>query len=214
MADMFDNTMYSVEHVIVSGGQTAILRRYMRTGVITGPGPLAEQDVANALADQYGPLYQPLLWNSAEYRGVLLTRQSGALPMTIPTIGQPTAAISGTGGTTAMSKQTAGLIALKTANQGRKNRGRQYVPFPATAANTGAGVPTLLYLADLVALGVEMRTIRVYSNPALTETVELIPIIWKKGSITWSVIIDMAAKRAWATQRKRGDFGRLNASPI
>lgn len=214
MALMFNDTMYAVEHIIVSGGQTAILRRYMRSGVITGPGPLEEQDIANALADQYAPLYKPLIWNSAEYRGVLLTRQSGALPLTIATIGTPTAIGTGTGGSTAMSKQTAGVISLKTDNQGKKNRGRQYVPFPASTANTGTGVPTLLYLADLVALGVELRTARVYSNPALTETVTLTPVIWKKGQVAYSVITSMTARRAWGTQRKRGDFGRLNASPI
>jgi len=214
MALMFDNTMYSVEHIITSGGQTAVLRRYMRSGVITGPGPLEEQDVANAIADQFSPLYKPLIWNSAEYRGVLLTRQSGVLPLTIATIGLPTAPGTGTGGTTAMSKQTAGLISLKSDSQGKKNRGRQFVPFPSTTMNTGTGVPTLLYLADLVALGVELRTARVYSNPALTETVTMTPVIWKKGQVAYAVITSMTAKRSWATQRKRGDFGRLNASPI
>lgn len=214
MSNMFDNTMYSIEHIIVSGGQTAVLRRYVRSGVVTGPGPLADQDVANAIADQYAPLYQPLIWNSAEYRGVLFTRASGALPMTIPTIGVPTAAAPGTGGTTAMSKQTAGLISLKTESQGKKHRGRQYVPFPSASANTGTGIPTLLYLADLTSLGVELRTARVYSNPALTETVTLAPVIWKKGALTWSIVTSMVVKRGWATQRKRGDFGRLNASPI
>lgn len=214
MPDLFLNTMYSMEHIMVSGGQTAVLRRYYRCILLTGPDAMTEQDLASAAADLYAPLYAPLMWNSAEYRGVLVTRASGALPMTIPTVGTPTAVTNGTAGTTALPKQTAGLISLRTANQGKKNRGRQYVPFPATASDTGAGVPTLLYLTDLVALGVELRTTRVYGNVGLTATATMAPVIWKKGAVPFSVIDSMVARRAWATQRKRGDYGRLNSSPI
>jgi hypothetical protein len=120
----------------------------------------------------------------------------------------------GTGGSTALPKQTAGLITLRSSVVGKKNRGRQYVPFPATASDQGAGVPTLLYLADLIPLGAALRNVTVVGDAGPANTADFSPIIWKKGSPTHAFITSMVVRRAWATQRKRGDYGRLNASPI
>lgn len=192
--------------------QCAVLRRYWRCNFATAGTAHDTLAVAVRFDNLFAPLYKLLLNNNAQYRGSTFERVSGALPFPIAARTIANAGI-GTAGAIAMAKQTAGLIGLYTAFIGKKNRGRQFVPFPSTTSDAGNGLPTAAYGIDLANLALQLRT-----NISLTvgaDTVQFDPVIWNKLTPGSNLIVVTGTPRTtWATQRRRGDFGRANQSPI
>ena len=123
----------------------------------------------------------------------------------------------GTGGATSLPKQTCGLASIKTALAGRRYRGRMYLPFPSVTMDTGDGVPTAGYQVNVVNAVTVMLSVNNITvggrtanwNTVLVHKAGKTPIPASPTPITTFVI-----DGGWATQRKRGYFGRINESPI
>lgn len=114
-----------------------------------------------------------------------------------------------------LPKQVSGLIAFKTDYAGPKEQGRMYVPFPSEGANTVLGKPTAAYQLLLGTLAQEW--IGRDTIVGASGTAEMWPIIWHKeevGQPNYSEITNVIARPYWATQMRRGDYGRTNLSPI
>lgn len=119
---------------------------------------------------------------------------------------------AGTAGATACPRQTAGLITTYTPYAGAAGRGRIYVPFPSVSDDTGSGSPTAGYITKLNAAATWL-----YSSTTvvgLSGTADMYPALWRPPSGFWVAITSWLSRDKWATQKRRGDYGRPNQSPI
>lgn len=202
-----------------AGDQAAVNTIYYAVQTTSG-GVTTDQNVADQLDAWFGPVYKPLLANTAEYRGVQVQIVKTPLRAMVQAFAQ---AGVGTGGADGMPRQVASLIKFLTPNAGRQYRGRIYVPFPATAAGDGDGLPSAAYLVNLAQLSALMASIASIDNSLTAPTgfinvAQVIVHSVPKGGVppppVPSVIINWQIAEVWATQRRRGSFGRPNVSPI
>lgn len=188
---------------------------------VTGVALLGQTQaqVAAGLDAAIAALYKAVLSNQVMYRGVTIQK---VWPR--PVVAQEGAngnAGAGTGGVGTLPSQVAPLIKNVTAKAGRAFRGRLYTCFPPQPFSDVNGNLTNAGFAALGALGgaiFAQRTIGGGGN-----TITIAPTIWhRKGYGTPPVAIgadDLMtgsfASPLFATQRKRGNYGRTNpSSPI
>lgn len=106
--------------------------------------------------------------------------------------------------------QVSGIVTFQTAMAGRAYRGRFYMPFPPNTASDSIslGEPSAAYLTDLSAL---MDAIAVpLTSGTLPDQASLVPIVYHTSLNTFDDIISHRVNAKWATQRRRGDYGRPN----
>lgn len=115
----------------------------------------------------------------------------------------------GTGGTQPLPRQVAGLIRFKADVVGRRKGGRIYVPFPDETHSDPNGIPTGAYVTALEAIANVWRTALTFGDAGV-----LTPVIYQrpKGVVPYSTrgIVTATVPMAFATQRRRGSFGRTN----
>jgi len=149
---------------------------------------------------------------SASYSGVGLKRISPGVPSVeaVSTTGSGV----GTWAGDAYAKQVAGIITKRTVKSGRKYRGRLYLPFVSEAAAHTDTTPTAAYLtaADAYAL---VTVAPITLVPAGVTGVFLTPLL-KHAAVgtTADTITNYVVRDKWATQRRRGDYGRPNTQPF
>jgi hypothetical protein len=126
----------------------------------------------------------------------------------------------GTGGANALPLAVCGLGHLRSGGIGRSGRGRAYLPFPSTAFATPAtSEPTAAYITAATTLLENLATIEEFGSGGNVADVDL--IVFNRNAAfaggnpgpavtTWNV------SPLWATQHRRGDFGRTNntANPL
>lgn len=149
--------------------------------------------------------YPPCLSATARYEGVELRR---LLPTKSRPVNSSTPGAGG-GGTPLMPRQVCGIWTKQSAGVGPGKRGRVYVPFPSTIDTNGtADVPNSAYLGNLATLATDWTGVDVLDDLAgNTITVEF-GIFSKAGVFT--ACDDFRVNAKWATQRRRGDYGRTN----
>lgn len=206
------NAVYRTITYIQDNAQVAVLTRdYLAYAVPLPPLPNMGDFAANFCAIM-APLYKALIHNGANFKGCTVHRLSGPGPFEISeqsTVG----AGPGTAGTIALPKQVSGLVSFNAAFRGRSFRGRQYVPFPSAADDIGDGIPTTAYILKLLALGAALKA-PISATGGGGGSIDMYPVLWHRVAMTSTFIVGTHASSAWATQRKRGDFGRTNTSPI
>lgn len=186
----------------------------------TSPTPPTDQDVADQVDGFYSAVYRPAMPATASYRGVEVQILNTVWPYKALYVGatQNAAAGDGTASGAPLPGQVSGLISYQTARPGQGFRGRSYIGFPAIVHDTGAGNPTPAYRVLLNAIGnITAAGIAVVTLGGNTAT--LVRVILhgkdKTGFIPTPTPVDGFATSAnWATQRRRGDFGRQNVSPV
>jgi hypothetical protein len=155
-----------------------------------------------------------LINNNATYQGMtmqVITPPIGLLEKNNLSTG------FGTGGSTAAATQTSGLIDWGTGLGGRKYRGRTYFPFPSVQEDGSLGFPNPGYLVGLDAVRTEYIGHTAFSLAGGAQTI--IPVIRHRKDKTGVIspptqILTGVSVDAWATQKKRGFFGRPNVSPF
>jgi len=122
---------------------------------------------------------------------------------------------TGSGGTVALPKQTSGLIRFRSNLAGKRGIGHTYVPFPPADSNLTTGVPSAAYTDALDGLG-----------SLLLGPISILDVGTTLGQLRSTVRVTSAtigspalmtrffSLPAWATQRRRGDFGRVNRNPF
>lgn len=175
----------------------------------------SEQGLCDALSALFGPLFKQLIGSTASYYGALTGKLVGNVFDT------QAHSVSGAGiGTAAganMPAQVSGLISLRTGIPGRKFRGRAYVPFMADSENTVTGgfpVPSAGTLTTLALLAAKMQTCTVTTADAPASVCTLNGQIYHRATGTFSGISQTIAVPNWATQKRRGAFGRTNQNPF
>jgi len=156
--------------------------------------------------------YKNLLSAEAEFRGYLVRRIH-------PTYGAEYADVAGAGDGAvagdALPRQTSGLISKKAAVPGRRKGGRFYIPFPSEGDNDVDGIPTDEYFTRLGLLAdnlwQSLATGAFTADPCIAKIRSVAGVT---TVIETRLISRCKPVQAWATQRRRGSFGRINTSPI
>lgn len=190
---------------------------YYLVGTVTGTPPDA-LDAATTLDGLAAPYYKPLLANDAFYGGVGVNNQN--MPPYYAQQFVTTNRGAGTGGTIALPRQVAGLASFYDGFANRNGRGRFYVAFPAEASNTGDGTPDSTYQSDMNQLigriAVPLLCTGFAGGTAVMAPVLLHRPTKKLPSVTPppTFIRSFLVRPLWATQRRRGSYGRPNKNPI
>ncbi len=183
--------------------------------LVTGfnPDGVDEEDVAVGVDAVAGPLIKPCINNLAVYDGVQ-SRDISQLPLGIMQQSKVNAG-DGTSGAAALPRQTAGLIQWRTTKAGPGGRGRTYMPFPSTTDTELNGKPTVAYQGHVNALATALMGITQFihaGNPLQLVSVEM--VLKVKPGLSSLGIETFAVSDKWATQKRRGAFGRVNVSPL
>lgn len=192
------------------GIQGAVNVRHYRVTTKSGSGATVPQIAVALAAMGFPAAYQAQLVADAEYRGLDIT-------LIRPTLGVPHQDASGQGaGLNAgdvLPPQTSGLIKLLTAQGGRGNRGRVYIPFPCEIDNTASAQPGTDYINGLVLLG-NLFSTALTAVGAAGNLNDLVPVLFHRKTLTTTPVTGSVARNLWATQRRRGYLGRPNATPM
>lgn len=184
-----------------------------------GAIPANDLDVATTLDTLVHTDFKACLCSEAAYRGVQAQILNPLPPNAAKYLAQFTIANTGPGtsGVAIMPPQVCGLISIQTANAGQAYRGRTYLPWPSTTDDTGTGTPNTPYLANAVAVSNVISSGLAVSASGRTATLVRI-ILHRKGKNGTtpgpSPVTNASVAAKWATQRRRGDYGRQNRSPI
>jgi len=182
--------------------------------ILTGGANLLE--IATALDQTWNAAYKGWLSSQVTYRGV------GCTNLTPPATVEETELLfigPGLGSAVLLPTQVSGLIKILSPFSGKAFRGRVYIPFADGANITGngelnaAGKAALLFITN--ALGPTQTIVGVTGTTVLD--------LWIKHarsatnpppSLLGSTADRLVGSDSWATQRRRGDYGRLNPAPF
>lgn len=121
----------------------------------------------------------------------------------------------GTNAAEILPRQVSGIIQKRSLIAGRQNQGRVYIPFPGENYNDGvAGTPNAAYLAVLTLIGNLMIPSVSWAIVQPGWSITLIPAIFHRASLTATRVHSFALPQKWATQRRRGSFGKANPTPF
>jgi hypothetical protein len=190
------------------------------TVAAAGASASTDQDFADYMDANIGPAYYNLMSSLTDYRGVQVTINQTTYPyrQTLLPVAATAFAGPGTNGAQPLPSQIAGLIRFQTANAGSAGRGRWYVAFPTANGNSGGGTPTGAYqaylatLAGIAGVGISLTT----GGRTATLVRQLMHSPPKGGGPVPgpSPVLSFSESDLWATQKRRGSFGRTNVSPI
>lgn len=175
----------------------------------TGAGGTDTQ-FAISLDALLAPLLKPMMPSIATYYGVGV-QQIWPLPLTALNISAAHTGV-GSGGLAPVPPQVSGIITMNTGLAGRANRGRVYVPFPAAAfvdgtLTTPTGAYQILLTAVFNALATPI-TITVGGGTSV-----MTPGVYHRTTHAVSAFTTGRVNPKWATQRRRGNYGRANPYP-
>jgi len=191
--------------------QISVANRYWAVGTMTGSGNVTFQDVAGAMEGLLAVNLQAVLWNDARYEMVRVRR---ANPPNNDQWAVSTAlAGPGTAGTVGLPSQTCGLLTFTGPTLGKHAEGRMYIPFPASADNRLNGIPTNGYVTNAGLFAAPLIVNQVI-NGSGTRVANLNPGTYDRATQTMQSITNVRVSPSWATQRRRGMYGRTNRLPF
>lgn len=191
------------------GDQTALMTVHYRVASVGAP-PITDKDVADAMDTALSSFYKPLMHASATYKGFLVQR-IWLTPVTTAVEATANAGI-GTAGADPLPSQVTGVLSWYTDVAGRKGRGRIYPPFLAAASVDTDDTPVAGYVTALDNLATAYRALGVITVSGRTGVI--VPIIWHRTTHLSNDITQQKAHKKYGTQRRRGNYGRPNLSPI
>jgi len=173
----------------------------------TNPGSITPEELCELAESELVPLYTAYLattsivdFVSAQIVGPVA---SDFVTRLIGTAGGASA--------TTMPRQACGIVTLLTGLYGRANRGRFFVPFPTEEMNETTGSPNGAGIAAMEALGTFYTS--QWNLTVDIRTGSLLPVLVHRGEtpdpptdLTGFIVRDK-----WGTQKRRGDYGQLNA---
>lgn len=192
--------------------QSAVLNRYWYVFSVTG-GSVTFGQIATQLDTNWNAQYLAMMPNVASYRG---TRVRRVFPV-VPAMAQWEAEIGNAGngseGSIGLPTQTCLLIQLYTDFVGKKAQGRQYVPFISSNFVTSTGIPNSAAITAGLLIAAELTspvTVTAGGGSAV-----IVPILF--NPVVPSTVYQLKradVPPAFATQKRRGLFGRTNKVPF
>jgi hypothetical protein len=198
-----------------SGDQVGINVRYFVVAAVVGT-PQNEINLIQVMDLALSARYIPALWNVAEYVGSDIQNITAAPPYAIQ-VGTSANQAVGTGGALPQASQVSGIFTTRSALTGRANRGRSYIPFPSASAATLTTPPemTVAYQGLLLAIASQVTGATTAVVGAGTYTLQWVLCKNPQASIPKTTVnLDtIFVGESFATQKRRGDFGRTNPFP-
>lgn len=195
------NDIVQVKVVCACQNQLGVNVLHYKCVTFTGPGP-TDSVLLHDIGVLIAPTIPPLIADEANLLGLTLRR---VWPVLDPTALDPSFAAVGTGGLQVLPKQVSGIITKIGVAVGRHSRGRVYVPFPSEDSSDTFGHPNAAYLAALDNYGSAINTSMISFGSTW------LPVIYNRQIPPNSVVMNAwRSNAAWATQRRRGDYGRTN----
>jgi len=193
-----------------AGDQVGInVRNWVCTDIV-GDTSFDDQILVDELSKRVALLHKPFMPSVASYLGMYLA--------TINVPGIPSGVVTshlGTGAGTAsgdlLPRQASALLHFETVLAGRHGRGRMYIPFGTEDFNTSAGELITIGLAVADALRLFYGTPQTVSNAGVH--CQLWPAVRDRATNVLTLIFESRTEKRWATQRRRGQFGRQNPIP-
>jgi hypothetical protein len=148
---------------------------------------------------------------NASWRGVSCKDLTPLQTLALPFVGH---AGPGTAGGSGAPTQTAGLITFRTQYGGAANRGRMYLPFPAAGMVDAAGAPQAGYLTQLTLIAAALGPNLLVTGGA--GTASMTQVIRRRGHPMYQdpFVFAYTVQNKFATQRRRGQYGRVNILPF
>jgi hypothetical protein len=190
-----------------AGDQAGLNVRYLQ--IVNFTGAATSQDLVNTLDTGASSAYTPLLSVDAEYVGSALQLISGSIPRPIRNISTANTAPGLVAGNM-LPTQICGIYTTETGFAGRGFRGRTYVPF-VSASSSGPGIiplPTGPYIAALTTMANDYQG--QVTVTYLGGTITFFWALYHKLTGALTKITDAVVRLKFATQRKRGSYGRPN----
>jgi hypothetical protein len=203
----------SVTHVWTCQNQIAEnTLHYLVSGITNGGATITET------ADKFGRaaavVTNDILPTIASYHGCMV--RNLVTPQT-RTAKVPNIAL-GVVGPTVVPKQVSAIFSLYTALGGVKNRGRIYIPFlPLSFASSAGALSAAGLAAYILAVGNLCPLGFVVDGVGGTMTLSLVirhghgQIAFPVPAGTVTVVNEVVIQNKLGTQRKRGDYGRINS---
>lgn len=108
-----------------------------------------------------------------------------------------------------LPKQVAAVVTKLTAGTGRAARGRLYLGGFGEADNTGSAPDP----ATITAINTAISIITVDTATGGANAVTVRPVIYHRASNSTTDITGIRCRSIWGTQKRRGDYGRVNRLP-
>lgn len=203
-------TVLKAETVCTVPGQISVMVHKFQMTSLTGSTTFNSTDFLNQYDLDMFTNLGPLISNEATYYGtqVRVMNPIGPPPRPDNTVANTA---PGTGGAGLMPTQASGLISWYTDLLGKQGQGRTYIPFPSPTQNATDGTPIAGYISMLGNLASYLRNNIVITVGGIAGTFEK---VLYQGGIATPLFVDNATLRdAWATQRRRGAYGKANKNP-
>lgn len=191
----------------VCGDQAALnVLHYLVTA--TSAPDLSEQLVLDAYTAFQKVPYANAISGDASFQGSSLRKETAGVWGGYYYARDPALGV----GDTCMPRQTTGIITWRSPVGGRSGRGRSYIPFPGESWNKAEGKPEAAYITLLTTLG---NKLRVLTGLVLADanTIDMTVYIRKKSDGSVSLTDRYSVPAKFATQRRRGSYGRPNRVP-
>ena len=156
------------------------------------------------------PLYKALMAPSSTYDGI-----EGSIVNRSP---KPASVFyngsTGPGlvGSKNLAGQTAGIISWTTAFAGRAFRGRSYIPNLADGWKLATGIPSSFFQTAMLALGAAIITQSAFTD--LGASAPCVLILFHRRTLGFNLILGLHVPLKFATQRRRGNYGKNRIPPI
>lgn len=199
-----------VKHACYCRDQLALNVLHIKFSAVSTPPPtyakLAEDLEAALSAEIIAALSA-----EAEYLGCSI-RNVWPLPLGGEIISTLDAAVGAIAGHV-LPLQVTGMVTKRTNRPGRAHRGRMYVPFPGEASSEDDGRPTAAYRALLATIGVALTAVIPVVAMGAGNVGNYI-VFQRAAAQESSYITAYTSQPKFATQRRRGSYGRPNARPF
>lgn len=189
--------------------QLGINVHYGRIDEIVGGG-IGGDLLAIVISEWFSDAIKALISTPAKYLGMSIRQYDVGGPKWA-TLWTKQDAGFGNGGAVPCPKQAAGILSKETAIGGVAGRGRTYIPFPSTDFVEADGNPTNAYLTAATTYA---NKIDGSENVDLTnELVITFGLMKWRDAASFKRTTKVTPRDRFATQMRRGDYGRLNAIP-
>lgn len=187
--------------------QVGLNVRHWIVNAVTGGATLL--NVAQALDDKVRPLQRLLQHKYSVFWRVGMRRISAA-----PTITEysTTGPEVGLHDTSPIPSQMTGMVTLLTEFPGQGFRGRVYIPFPGALSVEATGLPTAAYVADAQTFGEAYVEVLMYDDMGGI-TAALQPVLRAQATGFVTPLSGCLARKRFAGQHRRGNYGRMNPGP-
>lgn len=203
------NNILAVHLHTNESGQAAVNTFHYRVASVGAP-PATDQDVAATFDTGVAVPVKAIMVNSASYRGVIV-RIIYPPPAAADVISN-LAVGAGVAGVVAQPRQVTGLTSWYTQFSGSRFRGRTYWPWTAANDVIGNGEPTGSYVTRVGTLSTFILNLSAIAVGGRSAT--LARILWHRDLFTYNDITSKVDRPNFATQRRRGDYGSGNVSPL